>query len=194
MAKKSAGKHGKGKGGRSKGGTISPVMQDALNGQINEEFFSGYLYLSMSACFEARSLKGIATWFRNQALEEQIHASKFFDFVLERGGNVNLQPLKGPKTNWSTPLEAFEDALAHEQHITDCINALVDKATDEGDHASKVFLDWFVNEQVEEEATAQGVVDQLKLIGDNGYGILMLDRELGQRTFTMPAAGGEAGA
>ncbi len=168
-------------------------MEKALNGQINEELFSAYLYLSMSACFAARSLSGIAGWFRNQALEEQVHAAKIFDFVLERGGEVELTGLKGPQTSWQTPLEAFEAALAHEQHITGCINNLVAQADKESDYASKVFLDWFVEEQVEEEATAEEIVDQLRIIGDNGYGLLMLDRELGQRTFTMPPADGEGG-
>ncbi|MFP4356689.1 MAG: ferritin [Phycisphaerae bacterium] len=183
-----------GKKKTARGGALSDAMGKALNGQINEELFSGYLYLSMSACFAAKSLNGIASWFRAQALEEQIHASKIFDFILERGGQVQLDAIKKPQISWDSPLEAFQAALAHEQHITECINDLVGQAEEHKDYASKVFLDWFVNEQVEEEDTAQGIVDQLELIGDNGYGLLMLDRELGQRAFVMPPADGEAGA
>lgn len=173
---------------------LSDTMLEALNKQINEELYSGYLYLSMSAAFEAKSLSGVASWFRNQALEEQLHASKFFDFILERGGEVKLAQLAGPPTEWNSPVEAFEAALKHEQHITGCINDLIKLSREENDPASESMLKWFVDEQVEEEATAEGIWEQFKLIGDNGYGVLMLDRELAQRTFTMPPAGGGAEA
>jgi ferritin len=173
---------------------LSDKMQEALNKQINEELYSGYLYLSMSAAFEAKNLTGVASWFRCQALEEQVHAGKFFDFILERGGQVRLDQLQAPPADWDSAVAAFEDALNHERHITGCINDLMKLSRDENDPATESMLKWFVDEQVEEEATAEGIFEQFKLIGDNGYGILMLDRELSQRSFVMPPpAGGEAG-
>lgn len=168
---------------------IDKKIQEALNAQINAEFYSSYLYLSMSAHFEANDLKGMAKWMIAQAQEEITHGMKMYNFVLERGGNVTLAPIEGPRTHWDSPVEVFENAYQHEQHVTSLINGLVDLAIKRKDHATKNFLDWFVDEQVEEEATASGIVQQLKLIGDNGYGILMLDRELGQRIFTPPPAG-----
>ncbi len=173
---------------------LTQKMQDALNKQVNEEMYSGYLYLAMSAAFEAKNLTGVAGWFRCQALEEQVHAAKFFDFILERGGKVELDQLNAPPADWDSATAAFKDALGHEQHITGCINDLMKLSRDENDPATESMLKWFVDEQVEEEATAEGILEQFKLVGDNGYGILMLDKELAQRTFTMPPANGEAGA
>ena len=165
---------------------IKQEIEDAINGQINAEFYSSYLYLSMSAYFESTDLKGMANWMIAQAQEEISHGMKMYSFVLERGGVVKLDPIEGPPIVWDSPLAVYEHALRHEEHVTSLINELVDLAIEEKDHATKNFLDWFVDEQVEEEASASEVVQQLKIIGDNGYGILMLDRELGQRIFIPP--------
>ncbi len=167
---------------------ISKKMEDALNNQIREEMFSAYLYLSMSAWFQTLNLKGFANWMMVQYQEELVHAIKIFDFISERNGTVKLQKIDQPQHEWKSPLEAFEAAYKHEQHITGCINDLVHMAMEDKDRATQVFLDWFVNEQVEEEANADDIVQNLKLVADNGHGILMLDREFGQRVFTSPAA------
>ena len=171
---------------------ISKKMEKALNGQIREELYSAYLYLSMSAWFETKNLKGFANWMRIQNQEEQMHAMKIFDYLNERGGKVSLQKIDEPPDEWETPLDAFEGAYKHEQHITGCFNDLVYLAMEEKDRASQIFFDWFVNEQVEEEATADDIVQQLKLVGDKGQGIFMIDRELGTRIFTPPAQSGSA--
>lgn len=161
---------------------LNPKIQDALNSQINAEIYSSYLYLSMSAYFDSQNLGGMANWMRVQAQEELTHAMKFFDFVNERDGRVQLTQVEAPKTEWTSPLEVFEDALAHEQKVTGLINNLVDLSLGEKDHASSTFLQWFVTEQVEEEAAARTIVEKLKLIGDNPMPLYMLDGELGQRT------------
>lgn len=163
---------------------ISQKMQDAMNDQVNEELFSGYLYYSMSAYFEAISLPGFAHWMRAQALEEQEHAHRFYNFINERGGKVNLKAVAAPKTEWSSPVEMFEEALKHERHISQRINYLVDTALEEKDHASANFLQWFVAEQVEEEASADEVLQRLKLVENSKGGLFMIDRELAQRAFT----------
>ncbi len=165
-------------------------MQDALNKQINAEFEASYLYLSMSAYFESINLPGFANWMKIQAQEELTHAMKIFRFVNERGGRVLLTAVAKPETEWKAPLNAFEDALAHEQKVTAMIDNLVDIAMEEKDHASRSMLNWFVDEQVEEEANASEIVEKLKLIGDKGHGLLMLDRDLATRVFvdeTQPA-------
>ena len=158
-----------------------------LNDQINAEMFSSYLYLSMESYFQSISLKGFAAWMRVQAQEEMMHAMKFYDFVNERGGKVTLEAIAKPETTWATPLAAFEAVLKHEEHVTSLINNLVDLAISEKDHASNNFLQWFVAEQVEEEASASEVVEKLKLIQDNPSGLFMVDAELGRRVFTLPA-------
>jgi ferritin len=169
--------------------TVNKRMQDALNEQIKWELYSSYLYLSMSAYFLSRNLPGFAHWMRVQAQEELVHAIKFYDFINERGGRVLLQPVDGPPTEWDSPLAVFQEAYAHEQKVTARIGDLVDLAVSERDHATNIFLQWFVTEQVEEEASADAVVQQLKLVGDAPNGLFLLDRELGQRMFTMPASG-----
>jgi len=160
---------------------IKDKIEKALNKQINEELYSAYLYLGMSADFEERNLHGFARWMQIQAQEEMGHAMKIYGFIHERGGIVDLTTVKGPEQKFESPLEAFEAAYEHEQHITDCINKLVDLAVKEGDHATQIFLQWFVNEQVEEEASADEVVQKLKLAGDHTGALFMLDRELGAR-------------
>ena len=163
-------------------------VQKALNDQINAEFFSSYLYLSMANYFESNSLSGFANWMTIQAQEELTHAMKILDYVNERGARVFLTAIEGPKTEWNSSLEAFEEAYQHEQKITGLINDLTDLAIAEKDHATKNFLQWFVTEQVEEEASVDEIVNKLKLIGDSGHGLFMLDREMGLRVFT-PLAG-----
>ena len=137
------------------------------------------------------SLPGFAGWMKVQAQEEMSHAMKIYDFVHERGGAVKLMPIDGPPVRWKSPVGVFEATLAHEQKVTGLINKLVDLAIKEKDHASNIFLQWFVTEQVEEEASADGILQQLKRMGDAGHGLLMMDREMGSRVFTPPA--GEEG-
>jgi ferritin len=166
---------------------LSKKMQDALNEHLNAELYSGYLYLSMSASFDSMNLAGFASWMRIQAQEELMHAMKFFDYILERGGRAIMAPVDGPQTEWDSPLAAFSQAYEHETVVSDRINKLVDLAIKQSDHATNNFLQWFVAEQVEEEASADEIVQQLKLVGGDGAGLLMLDRELASRTFAPPA-------
>jgi ferritin len=163
--------------------TLSKNIENALNKQINEEIFSSYLYLSMSADFENKNLKGFANWMKVQASEEMTHAMKLYNFVLERGCKIELESIKKPQTNWKSPLQAFSDALNHEQFITNCINNLVNTAQKEKDHATSNMLQWFVDEQVEEEANADEILSKLKLIKDNTSSLFMLDKELQARVF-----------
>ncbi len=170
---------------------ISKKMQDALNEQINAELYSAYMYLSMVAYFESVNLPGFATWMRAQTQEELMHAMKIYDYVNERGGRVTLKAIDGPTTNWESPLAVFEAVYAHEQKVTGLINKLVDVAIEEKDHATNNFLQWFVNEQVEEESSADEIVQKLKLMANAPDGIHMLDNEMGQRVFTPPTTKGE---
>ncbi|PJF41049.1 MAG: ferritin [Chloroflexi bacterium] len=160
---------------------LSEKMQDALNQQINAEFYASYLYLSMAAYFEAENLLGFANWMRMQSEEENMHAMKIYDFVNERDGRVILSAIDAPPTEWDSALAAFEASLAHERKVTGMINDLVDLALDERDHATNSFLQWFVDEQVEEEASVDAVIQDLKRIGESPQGLFLLDRELGQR-------------
>jgi ferritin len=163
-------------------------MEKALNKQINEEYFSAYLYLSMAAYFDSINLTGFSNWMRVQSQEEMSHVMKFFDFVIERGGRVHLDAIKKPDIEWASPLAAFEDAYKHECFISGCINDLVTLSLEANDHATDNFLQWFVSEQVEEEASADAIVQKLKLVGDNGPGIFMIDQEMATRVFTPPPA------
>lgn len=165
---------------------IKQTLQDAINSQINKEFFSEYYYLSMAAYFESEDLPGFANFFKVQVEEERFHAMKFFDYLNERGGKVNLTGIDSPKTDFESPLQVFELAYKHEQYVTESINGLMDIAIKENDHALKSFLQWFIDEQVEEEATMSKYVNQLKRLNGNGHGIMMLDRELAQRSFVPP--------
>lgn len=160
---------------------LSQKLQDAFNKQINAELFSSYLYLSMSAHFDNRDLKGMAHWMRLQSGEETAHAMRFFDFINDRSGRVTLAAIEAPKAEWKSPLEAFEDAYKHELKITGMINELMTLVAIEKDGAGHDFLEWFCREQVEEEAAAELIVSQLKLVGDNGIGLYLLDQQLGQR-------------
>ena len=167
---------------------LSEKMQEALNIQINKEIYSAYLYLSMAAYCESINLKGFANWMTIQVQEELSHAQKFFHYLPERGGKVNLQPIDGPETEWDSPLAVFKHVYEHEQLVTGLIHGLVKLARAEEDYATESFLKWFIDEQVEEEASASEVVEKLKLAGDRGSGLFMLDRELGTRVFTPPTA------
>jgi ferritin len=171
---------------------ISQKMNDAINTQIAAEFYSAHLYLGMAAYLESIDLPGFANWMRVQYQEERFHAEKFFDHIIERDGRAVLRPFDAPPLEWKSALDAFEEAYKHEQKVTSLINNLVDIASAEKDHASYSFLQWYVNEQVEEEASVKTIVQQLKLLGDSRGGLFMMDRELGTRTFTPPTA--ESGA
>ncbi len=168
---------------------LKKKMQKALNQQINAEMYSAYLYLSMESYFQSISLGGFATWMRGQVQEELLHGMKFYDFVNERGGRVTLELIDKPETSWKGPLAAFRHILKHEQMVTVLINDLVDLAEQEKDHATRIFLQWFVTEQVEEEASVGEIVDKLELIKDNSSGLFLLDAELSKRAFTLPASG-----
>ena len=159
-------------------------MSGALNGQINAELYSSYLYLSMAAYFKRLNLEGFSRWMQVQALEELTHATKFFNFVNERGGKVELKTIAGPPVSWDSPLGVFQAVYEHEVKVTGLIYELVNLATDAKDHAVVNFLQWFVTEQVEEETSADNIVQKLKLIGSDGGGLYMIDQELGKRVFT----------
>jgi len=160
---------------------ISKSMQEALNEQINKELFSSYLYLSMAAYFESKTLPGFAHWMRIQAEEERAHAMKLYDYLLERGGQVNLKAIAAPETTWKSDLAAFEAALEHERFITKSIHDLYELASKEKDYATQVMLQWFIEEQVEEEANASEIVENLKRIELHDTAVLMLDHRLGKR-------------
>lgn len=163
---------------------LSKKLEEALNKQINAEFWSGNLYLSMSAHFAKEGKAGFANWFKVQALEENDHAMKFFDYIIARGGKVEIMPIKEVAQSWASPLDAFKDTLAHEQKVTEMIDNLMTLATEEKDYATASMLKWFIDEQVEEEASAQEFIDSLEMIKDNGFGIYTLDKELKSRVYT----------
>ena len=156
-------------------------VEKAFNEQINEELFSSYVYLSMYAHFEAKNMEGFANWMKLQAQEEVAHAMRLFDHINRRGGRVLLAAIGEPPTDFGSPLEVFEKALAHEQHITGCINRLYKMALEEGDYAAQMELQWFIDEQVEEEENTGRAVELLKMAGDSQSALLMLDREMANR-------------
>lgn len=160
---------------------MNKKMVEALNTQINEELASSYLYLSMSAWFRTQTLDGFGRWLKAQADEELGHATKLFDYLIERGERVELASLPAPAREWKSPLNAFETVYKHECHITGCVGNLVDLAQKLKDHATNAFLQWYVTEQVEEEAAADDVVRKLRLVKDNAGGLFMLDRALADR-------------
>jgi ferritin len=168
---------------------IGKQMHEAMLKQLNMELYSYYLYMGISAYFEDLNLKGMASWHRVQAQEEMFHAMKFYDHLLERRAKVTLAAIDAPPPTWPTPLAAFEAAMAHEEKVTASIDNLSSLAVAEKDHASHMFLDWFVNEQVEELASVDNVVQDLKLVGNDKGALFFLDRELGQRVFTPPTTG-----
>ena len=161
---------------------IGKAMQDAMNEQINKELYSSYLYLSMAAYFENKNLTGFAHWMRVQEAEEREHAMKFYDFLLERGGQVELKAIAAPATSWNSNLELFREVADHEAKVTASINALYELALTEKDYPAQVMLQWFINEQVEEEKNAAEIVANLELIEERGTAVLMLDKQLGKRS------------
>jgi ferritin len=161
-------------------------IEDAINRQVNAEIYSASLYYSMAAYFESLSLKGFSHWLRVQALEELTHVQKFFSYVHDRGGQVVMKHVDAPPTEWESPLAAFESVYEHEVKVTGLINALMDLALNKSDHATVNFLQWFVGEQVEEEASADEVVQKLRLVNRTEGGLFLLDQEMDKRTFVLP--------
>jgi ferritin len=161
--------------------TISEKMEKALNEQLNAEICSSYLYLSMAAYFENISYNGFSNWMRLQSEEEYSHAMKIYDYINRVGGRVVLDKIDKPEHEWDSPLHIFEGTLEHEIYITNRINDLANLAVEEKDHATNIFINWFITEQVEEVGTVQDIVDQFKLVGDDNRGLFFLDKELGKR-------------
>ncbi len=166
---------------------ITKKLESAINYQINRELFSEYYYLSMASYFNAAGLSGFENFFLVQVEEERFHAMKMYRFLNEKGGQVTLSAIEAPKTEFLSPLEVFQLAYDHEKLVSDLINKLMDLAISENDHATKNFLNWFVEEQVEEEASMETILNKLNLINGEGHGLLMLDNELAVRSFTPPA-------
>lgn len=162
---------------------INPKIEQAMNQQVKHEMYSAYLYLAMAAYFHSKNLDGMAKWMRCQAQEEMTHARRFFDHVIERGGRVVLEALEKPKSEWASPLEAWRDAYKHEQFITSKIYEIANLARELGDHASNNLLNWFHEEQIEEEEQTLRAVQTLEMTGESGPALVMYDRELGKREF-----------
>lgn len=160
---------------------LSQAIQNALNKQINHEFYSTYFYLSMSAHFETLNLRGFAHWMRVQSQEETSHAMKLFDYIHDRNGHVALEAIAQPPVEFQSPIDAFQQALQHEHNVTETIHRLYELAVQEKDYAIQVELQWFIAEQVEEEKQARQILDQLKMIGDHGSALYLLDKELEER-------------
>ncbi len=160
---------------------MDKALRDAMNDQIKHELYSAYVYLSMSAYCESINMPGAAHWMRLQAQEEVAHAMKFFDFLIDRGEKVTLQAIDQPPTEFESLLDVFEKALAHERHVTGLINKIYDLAIQQPDYSAQALLQWFVTEQVEEEKSADDVVQTLKMVGDHPAGLVIVDRELGAR-------------
>ena len=168
---------------------INEKMEKAFNDQINKELYSEYLYLAMKSYFADMNLQGFVNWFDIQVQEERAHAFGMYDYLLERGGKVELEAIDKPEVKGKTPLEIFEQVLEHEEYVTSRINYLMDVAEEVKDRAALSFLNWYVKEQVEEEASVGGVLATLKLIGDDKKALLMLDKDLAARVFNPPVIG-----
>lgn len=160
---------------------MKSAVRDAIGEQIKHEFYAAYLYLSMAGSFEVANLTGFASWMRKQAKEERDHALKLFDFLLDRGEQVRLQAIEAPPYAFRSPLDTFEQALEHEKEVTSLIHDLYDLAVHENDYPVQVMLNWFVAEQVEEEKSATEIVERLRMAGEDGAALLLLDREMGER-------------
>ncbi len=169
---------------------ISKKMESQMNDQLNYELYSSYIYLSMSADFKAKGFNGFANWMHVQAQEELVHAMGFHNYILSRGGRVSLMKIEAPQKEWKSALDAFNVAFKHEQSVTARINSIAKIARDEDDFASSNFMQWYVNEQVEEEENAQEIINQLEMVGDSKQGLFMLDKNLSARVFNMPAIPG----
>lgn len=166
---------------------VGKKMQAAINKQIHNELYSAYLYLAMAAYADVEGLKGAANWFRVQFQEEMVHAMKFFNYLISQGTYVELQAIEQPPSRFKSLLDMYEATLKHERFITQCINDLMELAIAEKDHASQILLQWYVTEQVEEEANPTEIIGQLKLAGKDGSGLLMIDQKLAGRVFVPPA-------
>ena len=166
---------------------ISKRLEEAINAQINAELWSAYLYLSMSAYCQDKGYTGIANWFAIQFKEEQDHAQIFYNYLVSRGGRVLLQPIAAVETEWASPLAAFEATYEHEQKVTSLINNLMQIAVEEKDFASQSRMQWFIDEQVEEEESALDIINKMRMLDGNSYGMYMLDQELGARVYTTPS-------
>ena len=167
---------------------ISEKMQQALNEQVNKEFYSAYLYLAMSGYCDSLGLPGFAHWMRMQYEEENLHVTKMYDYILSQGGKIHLKAIEEPPQDYGTPVEIFEKTLEHEQFITRSINDLMGLAFDERDFATQAFLQWYVSEQVEEEANVQDVLNPLRMMGSEKGGLMMIDQKLGGRAAPTPIA------
>ena len=168
---------------------ISAKLEEAFNDQINKELYSAYLYLAMKVYFQEWNLEGFVNWFDVQVQEERAHGMGMFDYLDERGGKIDLRAIDKPEVKGTTPLEIFEQVLEHEEYVTSRINALMDVAEETKDRAAMIFLNWYLKEQVEEEASVGGVLAKLKLIGDDKKALLMLDKDLATRVFNPPVIG-----
>lgn len=168
---------------------ITKTMADALNTHMNFELYSANIYLSMSSVANEMGLKGSATWFMVQYQEEMTHFMKFFNYLVDQGINITLSASKAVPNKYKSLLDMFEKTLSHEQIVTSRINDLTEQAVKERDHATQIFLQWFITEQIEEENNDRDIIAKLKLVGDNGHGVLMIDGDLGQRVFVAPAGG-----
>lgn len=173
---------------------LNQNMVKALNGQMNKEIYSAYLYMAMSSYSTFMGLKGAANWFMVQYQEEMVHFMKFYQYVLSQGGLVQLAAIQAPPAKFKSLSDMYEATLKHERFVTSSIHALVDLARKEKDHATEIFLQWFVTEQVEEESNATEILARLKLVGKDGNGLFMVDAELAKRVFVPPPAAGVAGA
>jgi ferritin len=169
---------------------LSETLQNALNEQMKNEFFSAYLYMAMAGYFASEDLPGVASWLRVQALEEMTHGEKFFNFITDASGRTDFRAFNAPKNEFLSPQEAFRHGLTHEKFVTESINKLMSLAKGEENHAAQIFLQWFVTEQVEEEANFSLILRKFERIGNDGNGLLRLDEELGQRVFVPPPAAG----
>lgn len=167
---------------------FSPALLDAMNEQMKNEFASAYLYLAMAGYFQAEDLPGMASWMRVQALEEMSHAETFFNFICEAGGRADVRAIPGPENNYASPLDCFRAVLKHENFVTASINNLATLARNDNNHATGIFLQWFITEQIEEEASVGLIIKKLERIGNDGNGLLRLDDELGTRVFVPPTA------
>lgn len=165
---------------------INARLEEVINKQINAELYSAYLYLSMAAYFESVNLPGFANWMRVQFEEEQFHGLKFFNYLISRGGRVKLDAIEVPRFEWKSAIEVFEETLEHEKHVTALLNNIAEVAEEEKDRATRNLMVWFIDEQVEEEGNAEKIINELKMIGGEGHGMLMLDREFATRTFVPP--------
>lgn len=168
---------------------ISTSMATALNKHMNFELYSANMYLSMSSCANELGFKGAANWFMVQYQEEMVHFMKFYNYLVDQGVNISILASKAAPNSYTSLLDMFTKTLAHEQKITGCINDLTELAVKEKDHATQIFLQWFVTEQIEEENNDRDIIAKLKIVGKDGHGILMIDSELGQRAFVPPPGG-----